>query len=177
MTVIVSVLLGTGSFLWLLYCLPAGEFLFHSLYVQGRLIVSSRNDISTAWLAAYCHVIAGIQFSGVVDVLRQFLRIWLSHRYTTARRSKSSSANTCSARRSNDAGALHNPKGIRKYSNKPRWVVKAVFGMSDSHIDIWWNPDNKSMVEKILAQWRWSRISSVLGRGCASFLLTLLSLR
>ena len=45
-------------------------------------------------------------------------------------------------------GALQRPKGIKTHSKAPNCVLKAVFLMSSSRIQIRWNPLTRSILEK-----------------------------
>ena len=73
------------------------------------------------------------------------------------------------------AGACGSPKGTLIYSYFPNGEVNAAFGMDASSQGIWWYPAERSNVEKYLAPFSWEKISSTLGMGLMSFLVTLLS--
>jgi hypothetical protein len=44
--------------------------------------------------------------------------------------------------------AFFSPNGMYRYSNMPKGVTIAVFGMSAAAMGIWWYPFTRSMMEK-----------------------------
>ena len=63
------------------------------------------------------------------------------------------------------AEALDRPNVITTHSNKPSFVLKAVFHSSPSLILIWRYPLRSSILEKTLASDKQSSKSSILGSG------------
>ena len=72
----------------------------------------------------------------------------------------------------NVADALHSPKGMRRHSNKPNSQANAVFLLSHFFSGICRKAPAKSILVKIFAFPILDRISSILGRGNASFTVT-----
>ena len=45
-------------------------------------------------------------------------------------------------------GSIGNPKGIFRYSKRPKWVITAVLQMSSGFTNTWWKAFAKSILEK-----------------------------
>ena len=82
---------------------------------------------------------------------------------------------TMSINRWNVAGALQRPKGITLNSKRPSSIRNATFSWSSEFISTCQQPLIRSKVLNSLEPARVSRVSSILGRGWASFLLRLLN--
>ena len=70
------------------------------------------------------------------------------------------------------ADALHSPKGMRRHSNRPRSQANAVFLRPRFFSGICQKAHAKSMLVKIFAFPMLESLSSILGRGNASFTVT-----
>src|SRR6266498_5458056 len=73
------------------------------------------------------------------------------------------------------AGALHNPKGILRYSYCPHTVTKAILGISSFQTLICQYPATISIIVKTTAPPNLSKIILKLGNGPASLIVALLS--
>lgn len=74
-----------------------------------------------------------------------------------------------------EAEALTRPKGTTRNPNKLWLVLKAILWICARPTLIWWYPDLKSNLEKIVAPWSSSNSSSTIGIGYLSFYLIHLS--
>lgn len=70
-----------------------------------------------------------------------------------------------------EAEALTRPKGTTRNPNKLWLVLKAILWICARPTLIWWYPDLKSNLEKIVAPWSSSNSSSTIGIGYLFFLV------